>query len=91
MMYGMFGFGWLMMLLVIGLPLLLVVLLIGGAAGWFQDWNRNTVVTQNPPTLVNPSANYTQPTRRADRYCSHCGTGLKSDWTHCPQCGAPVE
>jgi len=25
------------------------------------------------------------------RYCAHCGAGLQADWTHCPQCGAPVQ
>jgi hypothetical protein len=24
------------------------------------------------------------------RACSHCGAGVQTGWTHCPQCGAPV-
>lgn len=27
----------------------------------------------------------------AERFCSHCGAGLRDDWTHCPQCGAPIK
>jgi predicted amidophosphoribosyltransferase len=24
------------------------------------------------------------------RTCSHCGAALQTDWSNCPQCGAPV-
>ncbi len=37
MMVGMVGFGWLFMLLMIGLPILGVVLLLLAAAGYFQN------------------------------------------------------
>jgi uncharacterized paraquat-inducible protein A len=90
MMYGMFGFGWLMMLAVIGLPLLLIFLLVGAASGWFQNWNRTAVTNQNQPPAGAQPVNYALPAQKADRYCSHCGAGLKADWTHCPQCGAPI-
>jgi hypothetical protein len=90
-MFGMFGLGWLMMLLVVGLPVLLVILLLWGTAGFLQDrsQSRSTPLIQSPiyrsTTYPNPSA------LKADRYCSHCGAGLQSDWTHCPQCGAPIQ
>ncbi len=86
----MFGFGWLMMLLVVGLPILLIVLLVGGAAGLFHYRSQNQPVTQIQ-TPVNPPAGITTASSApAARYCSHCGAGLQSDWTHCPQCGAPI-
>lgn len=90
MMYGMFGFG-LVMLLVMVVPLVLVVVLIAAASGWFGNWNRNPVVTQNQPLPSSPPVVYTPTTPQAERYCSHCAAGLKSDWTYCPQCGAPVQ
>lgn len=86
----MFGFGWLMMLLVFGLPILLVVLLLIGAAGYFQNRGHNIPFTQNQVQSIRPAAN-TSPSTSYSRYCSHCGAGLQSDWTHCPQCGAPIE
>jgi hypothetical protein len=90
MMYGMFGFGWLMMLLVIGLPVLLIVLVLVGSAGFLQNWGRSSTTVQNTAPIylstVNPGPTLPAPTR----YCSHCGAGLQTDWTHCPQCGAPI-
>lgn len=90
MMFGMFGLGLLMMLLVIGLPVLVIVLLLGGAAGFLQNRAHNAPDNQNAPSVYQPSVNSNQPAIIAARYCSHCGAGLKSDWTHCPQCGAQI-
>ena len=91
MMYGMFGFGWLMMLLVIGLPILLVILLLAGSAGFFKTWGQSGTSAQNQPPMYYSTANANLQTSNASRYCSHCGAGLQSDWTHCPQCGAPIQ
>ena len=87
----MLGLGWLMMLVVIGIPVLLVILIVAGAAGLLQNRAQSVSAPQShapvfqstsiTPSTANPSA----------RYCSHCGAGLQSDWTHCPQCGAPIE
>ena len=90
-MFGMFGFGWLMMLLVIGLPILLVVLLLVGSAGFLQNRVQSSSVIQNQPPIYYSSADSIQQAPKADRYCSHCGAGLQTDWTHCPQCGAPIQ
>jgi hypothetical protein len=87
----MFGFGWLIMLLLLVLAIVLIVLLVGVAAGWFKDWNKSTLLGQNQPPMSSPPMNYTPIAPQADRYCSHCGAGLQSDWTHCPQCGAPIQ
>ena len=32
----------------------------------------------------------TKPSQSPGWVCSHCGAGLRSDWIHCPNCGAPV-
>ena len=90
MMYGMFGFGWLMMLLVIGIPVFLIILIIAVSFGWFQNWNRTGATNQIHTPANNSTVNYSPSTPDPARYCTHCGTGLKSDWTHCPQCGAPI-
>ncbi len=86
-----FGLGWLMMLLVIGIPVLLVILVVAGAAGLLQNQTQSVPAIQNQAQVI-PSSGVTAPaTTPAARYCSHCGAGLQSDWTHCPQCGAPIE
>ena len=89
MMFGMFGFGLLMMLLVIGVPVLLLVLLLGGAAGFLQNRDHSASINQNQSPDYQPMVIPKTLASAAARYCSHCGAGLQSDWTHCPQCGAP--
>ncbi len=84
-------FGFLMMVAVIAIPLLLIALLVGGSAGIFQRWAHNTGSPTSSYTPVQPTSNNIPDHTPATKYCSHCGAGLKADWTHCPQCGAPVE
>jgi len=91
MMYGMFGLGWLMMFLVIGLPILFIVLLVGGTAGLLQNQAHNASGTQYHSQAYPIAGTPSPTTPPAVRYCSHCGAGLQSDWTHCPQCGAPIQ
>jgi len=86
MMFGggmMLGFGLLMMLIFLGLPILLVVAVVVGLMGL---WSRRT-----GPVAIPSLPMAAAPTARPARYCSHCGQGLQADWTHCPKCGAPVE
>jgi membrane protease subunit (stomatin/prohibitin family) len=87
----MFGFGLLMMLLLVGLPILLVVLLLFGAQGFFQSQKFSTPAKQNQTPQYQAVLSSKMPAPLASRYCSHCGTGLHADWTHCPQCGAPIQ
>jgi len=75
-------FGLLFMLLLIGLPVLLIVAIAAGV--WGLTGRRATPVS-SPPANSGPSGQAASFTR----YCSHCGQGLQTDWTHCPQCGAP--
>ena len=76
----MMGFGLLMMLFLLGIPVLLIVailiavLVLKGQRSWPVFW------PQTPASLV----------RRDTRHCTHCGQGLQADWTHCPKCGAPI-
>jgi len=81
----MMGVGLLFLLLLIGLPILLVIVLLGGSAGFLQKQNRPADVVQR--SVYSTSS---QAVVASTRYCSHCGAGLHADWTHCPQCGAPI-
>jgi len=76
-------FGLLFMLLVIGLPVLLIAAVIAGV--WGVTGRRGGSVASTP-VYSGPAA----PTAAMARYCSHCGQGLQAEWTHCPQCGAPI-
>jgi len=76
----MFGFGFLMMLAIFVLPILFVLLIVGGIWGMGQA----TLPKFAAPTQT-PSSTSTA------RYCSHCGQGLQNDWKACPQCGAKIE
>ena len=87
----MFGFGLLMMFVVVGLPILLVVILVVAALGYLPNMTRSGAAFQNQSPVYQPAVGYIPPATPAARYCSHCGTGMQSDWTHCPQCGAPIQ
>ena len=89
MMFGMFGIGWLMMLLIVGLPILVVLLVIAGTTGFLQHRVNSNAGYQYHPTVSYPSVNHNS--IAPARFCIHCGAGLNSDWTHCPQCGAPIQ
>jgi len=87
----MFGIGLLIMLLVLGLPVLLVVVLAGGMTGLLHKQNRPAEVWQKPLSIApDPVIQPAQAVAISTRYCAHCGAGLQAGWTHCPQCGAPI-
>jgi len=87
----MLGMGLLIMLLVIGIPILLVIALLGGTAGFLQKQNRPADVVQKPVYATSiPVVQPGQAGVTSARYCAHCGAGLHADWTHCPNCGAPI-
>jgi hypothetical protein len=90
MMYGAFGFGWVMMLLFMVVPVVLIILLIAWALGGFRNLGSSLNNTANPTHGSYSPASATLSTSTPQRYCSHCGTGLHADWSHCPQCGAPI-
>ena len=80
----MMGFGFLFMLLVIGLPIVGIIALV--------VWLVNTIKLGNPFSVNQSVGKRGQAEGQgAKRACSHCGTSLQADWTHCPQCGAAVE
>jgi uncharacterized paraquat-inducible protein A len=78
MVGGMFmlGFGLIAMLLVIAIP----IALISGLVGVFTQRASSPMVA---PAPVHSFAS-------SPRTCSHCSQSLQADWSHCPQCGAPV-
>lgn len=79
----MMGFGFISMLLVIALPIVGIVALIV----WLSNANRQgNLFGLNSPSEKRDQA--TDPGTK--RFCSHCGAGLQANWTHCPQCGAPI-
>jgi len=83
-------FGVLMMVMLIVLPVLLVILLVVLAAGFLQTQGHKFTKEDQAQVYhseVNPNPASVAPAR----YCSHCGAGLQADWTHCPQCGAPIQ
>ncbi|MEW5939922.1 MAG: zinc ribbon domain-containing protein [Chloroflexota bacterium] len=91
----MMGFGLLFMLAILAIPILLIV----GVAVWMMrqatPQNRYQPPMSNPPIVpppvnIPPASPPRAQTADAGRVCSHCGAGLLPDWTHCPQCGAPV-
>jgi len=87
----MFGMGLLIMMLVIGIPIVFVIALLGGAAGFLQKQNRPADVVQKPVYATSiPVVQPGQAGVTSARYCAHCGAGLHADWTHCPNCGAPI-
>jgi uncharacterized membrane protein len=91
MMFGMFGFGLLILLLVIGLPILLVVMLFIGGSGILQRMTHPASVQQTTQNAYPSATRLSKPAEAPSRYCAHCGAGLQSNWTHCPQCGAPIQ
>ena len=88
-MFATFGYGWLMMVLMIGLPILGVILVLMAAAGLFQNQRLNAAPMREQPQ-VERKINGSSSNFPISRYCANCGTGLQVDWTYCPQCGAPV-
>jgi hypothetical protein len=79
----MMGFGFLLMLLLIVIPLVGIVVL----AIWLYNANRQgTPLSQNP----SPEKREQAGSPETKRLCSHCGAGLQEEWIHCPQCGAPA-
>ncbi len=82
--------GMILMFMVIVLPILAIGLLLGVAA--ILPQNRENNASRNAISIPfnPPAAHYISPATSPARYCSHCAAGLHSDWTHCPQCGAPV-
>jgi hypothetical protein len=90
MMFGMFGVGLLFLLLVIGLPVGLVILALTDGIGILRQRSHQNMVQQE----IQPSHHIAiQPKiiGAVSRYCAHCGAGLQPEWSHCPQCGAPIE
>ena len=83
--------GLLFLILIIGIPIFLGIAMLGGGLSYFQKQNQPISMAPNPVYATSNQAIQTnQPSVALSRYCSHCGAGLQVDWTHCPQCGAPV-
>ncbi|MHB1449055.1 MAG: zinc ribbon domain-containing protein [Bellilinea sp.] len=67
-------------LVVIGVPLLIVVFVVGGLPGWLKSQPRQ-VDRQPPPPAHAPDSS---------RHCPTCGRGVQSDWRVCPSCGTAL-
>ncbi len=91
MMFGMFVIGLVFLLFLIGLPVLLVTLLVSKGSNPFQ---RISQAVSNPtvnPTDYRPTMSQNSSVETISRTCTNCGAGLQSNWSHCPQCGAPIQ
>ena len=83
--------GLLFLILIIGIPIFLGIALLAGGFRIFQKRIQPVNMIQTPVYAMSNQAVQTSQTSAApSRYCSHCGAGLQVDWTHCPQCGAPI-
>lgn len=80
----MMGFGFLFMLLVIGISIVGMVALVVCLVNTNKLGNLFST-NQSVEKLEQAEG------QRMMRICSHCGTSLQIGWTHCPQCGAAVE
>ena len=88
-MYGTFGVGWFWMFLMIGLPIFGVIIAAIALAGLFQNRQFDPVKSDNQTRFYQSSDSSSD--NQPARYCVHCGAGLQTGWTHCPQCGTPVQ
>ncbi len=86
----MIGIGILMMALVIGLPILLIFAVLGGTGSILHRQNQQVTLASNAGPVYSSGSQAAQPDTALARYCPHCGAGVQSGWTHCPQCGAPL-
>ncbi len=83
-------FGFLMMFLMMGLPILLVGGLI--AVGYLILDRAGHTLPAQPIYAGHNSTPYVAQMPRANiQVCSHCGAGIQPGWTFCAQCGAPVQ
>ncbi|RCK74704.1 MAG: hypothetical protein ANABAC_1421 [Anaerolineae bacterium] len=80
----MMGFGFLFMLLLVFVPLvaLIAVIILGLSSTNRQDKQSGSKL---PPAKEEQTAMV-----ESSSVCSHCGAGLQSGWSYCPQCGAPL-
>jgi len=78
----MMGFGFLFILLVSAVLVILVVVL--------GIWLFNKGTQKNIFSAFTPTQTPTVQSS-SERICSHCGTRLQAEWSHCPQCGAAAE
>ena len=89
MPYNTFGIG-LLEWVFICIPALVITGVILAGTIYVINHNRSTT-RQNLDQVYQTGAYSNPPAPKADRYCSHCGAGLQSDWSHCPKCGAPIQ
>jgi hypothetical protein len=78
----MMGFGFLVMLAILAVPILLIV-------GLVILMVRPLLGQIATPVAPGPSPRQASPEpAAASGICSHCGAKLQADWAHCPHCGA---
>ncbi len=74
------------LLILIGIPLLIIALVMGGRlAALFRPRSRQTP----PPAQSTPLRSETVEPNYV-RKCPTCGRGVKANWNVCPSCGAPL-
>jgi uncharacterized paraquat-inducible protein A len=88
MSHGMFGIS-LVELLFICVPVLVILSVI--LVGSYVVIRNMAATRQNQNQVYRSGVSPQPPAPKAELYCSHCGAGLQYEWSHCPQCGAPIQ
>lgn len=85
-----FGIGGLMMLALVTLPILIIVIAMSAATSFSQFNSRRITSLQNQVLFPQKYFKTDLIASTRTQTCTHCGAGIKPEWSYCPQCGAPV-
>jgi hypothetical protein len=77
----MMGIGLLFMLVVIGVPVLIVALVMGGGLA---------ALFKSRPRQAGPDTHLPSREPADERKCSTCGRAIRAGWNVCPTCGAAL-
>ena len=77
------GFGFLVMLAVLAVPILLT-------GGLIALMTRPMPGQSSRPLTAGPGSPAAPAVEATSGVCPHCGAKLDADGAHCPQCGAPA-
>jgi len=80
----MMGFGFLVMLAILAVPILLIVGLVILMVRPMLGRIATSIAASPSPRQASPES------ATAPGICSHCGARLQEGWAHCPHCGASV-
>ncbi len=91
MMFGMFFIGLIFLAVLIGIPVLLVTMLVSKGSNPLQRVAQAVSTPAVNPSEYRPTTSQNSSVETISHTCAACGAGLQSNWSHCPQCGAPIK